>query len=123
VGEPYYNEAGYEKQRGTQQGSENSRMYNENVLIKMVQSMSRMIANPPAPWRNEVIAHITTQCPKLIERYTKWFITLNDSGLSAEERDGIELPNFSLLPVSKGFQITLAKTLASFTQLLNSLSS
>ena len=31
VAEPYYNEAGYEKQRGSQQGAENSRLYNEMV--------------------------------------------------------------------------------------------
>ena len=37
VSEPYFNEAGYEKQRGTQQGQENSRMYNEMALLKLVQ--------------------------------------------------------------------------------------
>ena len=37
VSEPYYNEAGYEKQKGTQQGQENSRMYNEMAILKMVQ--------------------------------------------------------------------------------------
>lgn len=37
VAEPYYNEAGYEKQRGTQQGVENSRMYNEMAIVKVVQ--------------------------------------------------------------------------------------
>ncbi|KAI8435760.1 hypothetical protein MSG28_003995 [Choristoneura fumiferana] len=39
--EPYFNEAGYEKQKGTQQGKENSRMYNEMVLLKLVQSMTK----------------------------------------------------------------------------------
>ena len=37
VSEPYYNEAGYEKQKGGQQGFENSRMYNEMVIIKLIQ--------------------------------------------------------------------------------------
>lgn len=37
VAEPYYNEAGYERQKGTQQGRENSRMYNEMVVLKLVQ--------------------------------------------------------------------------------------
>ena len=37
MSEPYYNEAGYEKQKGSQQGLENSRMYNEMALLKMVQ--------------------------------------------------------------------------------------
>ncbi|XP_013142988.1 PREDICTED: E2/E3 hybrid ubiquitin-protein ligase UBE2O [Papilio polytes] len=47
--EPYFNEAGYEKQKGTQQGKENSRMYNEMVLLKLVQSMTRMVVSPPEP--------------------------------------------------------------------------
>lgn len=35
--EPYYNEAGYEKQKGSQQGLENSRLYNEMAILKLVQ--------------------------------------------------------------------------------------
>ena len=37
VSEPYYNEAGYQKQKGTQQGMENSRMYNEMAILKLTQ--------------------------------------------------------------------------------------
>lgn len=37
VSEPYFNEARYEKQRGTQHGQENSRMYNEMAILKLVQ--------------------------------------------------------------------------------------
>jgi ubiquitin-conjugating enzyme E2 O len=43
VSEPYYNEAGYERQRGTQQGNENSAMYNEMAVLKLVQSMTKVI--------------------------------------------------------------------------------
>jgi len=35
--EPYYNEAGYEKQKSTQTGYENSRVYNEMAVLKLVQ--------------------------------------------------------------------------------------
>jgi len=35
--EPYYNEAGYERQKGTQTGLENSRLYNEMAVLKLVQ--------------------------------------------------------------------------------------
>jgi len=35
--EPYYNEAGYEKQKGTQTGLENSRLYNEMAVLNVVQ--------------------------------------------------------------------------------------
>ena len=37
VSEPYYNEAGYEKHRGSQPGEENSRLYNETAVLKLVQ--------------------------------------------------------------------------------------
>ena len=64
VPEPYYNEAGYEKQRGSQQGEENSRMYNEMVLIKLVQAMSRMMTNPHSPWEKESVQHIRLHGPR-----------------------------------------------------------
>ena len=35
--QPYYNEAGYEKQRGHQIALENSRVYNEMALLKLVE--------------------------------------------------------------------------------------
>jgi len=38
--EPYYNEAGYEKQKGTQTGLENSRLYNEMAVVKLVQVLT-----------------------------------------------------------------------------------
>jgi ubiquitin-conjugating enzyme E2 O len=37
--DPYYNEAGYEKLRGTQGGVENCRIYNEMVILNLVSSM------------------------------------------------------------------------------------
>ena len=35
--EPYFNEAGYEKQKGGQQAAEDSRLYNEMAIVKLVQ--------------------------------------------------------------------------------------
>lgn len=55
--EPYYNEAGYEKQRGTAEGRENSRMYSEMVLLKLVQSMERLLNKPPEGLQNEILQH------------------------------------------------------------------
>ena len=61
VPEPYYNEAGYEKQRGSQQGHENSRMYNEMALVKTVQAMTKTIINPPELFAKEVKEHMTSK--------------------------------------------------------------
>ncbi|CAN8002282.1 unnamed protein product [Ixodes hexagonus] len=57
VSEPYYNEAGYEQQRGSQQAEENSRMYNEMVVLKLVQAMGKMIQNPPEVFKEEIEQH------------------------------------------------------------------
>ncbi|CAG7714167.1 unnamed protein product [Allacma fusca] len=119
VPEPYYNEAGYEKQRGSQQGEENSRMYNEMVLIKLVQSMSRMYVNRHSPWENEITQYIRLHNRRLIDRYHKWLEMSENcqkSGVLAEEGR----PGFSLLPVSKGFSITLKKTLDNYAKLCDS---
>ncbi len=56
--EPYYNEAGYERHRGTQQGMENSRLYNEMVVIKLLQSMARIAWAPPEPFKREAREHL-----------------------------------------------------------------
>jgi len=117
--EPYYNEAGYEKQKGTQQGAENCRMYNENVLIKLVQSMSRMIVNPPATWHTECLQHIKTHGPEMVKRYKMW---LEISGSETADSSDASSPSFPLLPVSKGFKITLSKSISSFDKLLASIS-
>lgn len=55
--EPYYNEAGYEKQRGTAEGHENSRLYNEMVLLKLVQSMEKLLKKPPTGLEKEILQH------------------------------------------------------------------
>ena len=57
VPEPYYNEAGYEKHRGSPHGDENSRMYNEMAIIKLGQSMASMAARPPEVFKEEVKQH------------------------------------------------------------------
>ena len=58
MSEPYFNEAGYERQKGTQQGLENSRMYNEMVVLKVVQSMTRLTMHPPEAFKDEVNQHL-----------------------------------------------------------------
>lgn len=68
VREPYFNEAGYERHKGTQEGAENSRHYNEMVLLKLLQSMTRLIENPPQPFAEEIRAYCKANAPLLIER-------------------------------------------------------
>lgn len=52
--EPYFNEAGYDKHRGTTHGTESSRMYNETVLIKVMQVRNSV---PLICWINYFMEH------------------------------------------------------------------
>ncbi|XP_050394975.2 (E3-independent) E2 ubiquitin-conjugating enzyme UBE2O [Patella vulgata] len=72
VKEPYYNEAGYEKQKGSEQAHENSRMYNEMAILKLVQSMTAMATRPPKVFENEVRDHLLANGPRMIRRLRNW---------------------------------------------------
>nr|XP_049699495.1 (E3-independent) E2 ubiquitin-conjugating enzyme isoform X3 [Helicoverpa armigera] len=108
--EPYFNEAGYEKQKGTQQGKENSRMYNEMVLLKLVQSMTKMLMNPPEPFREEILTHLRATGGALCSRL-EGLVRL--SGEGPREAEGAA-PEFPLLPASRGFCLTLRSSLQQF---------
>lgn len=107
VAEPYYNEAGYEKQCDSQQGIENSRTYNEFVILKLVQSMTQMLKNPPHVFKQEVLAHFAVNGGKMCERLMKY----------CSETDPLQ-PDFPLLPVSKGLKLSLNGAIRSFQEAL-----
>ncbi|RUS88951.1 hypothetical protein EGW08_003287 [Elysia chlorotica] len=77
VPEPYYNEAYYERQRGTQIGYENSRMYNEMAVLKTVQSLTRMCQNLPELFKEEIYKYLKSHGPRLIKRLRYW-VDLNE---------------------------------------------
>lgn len=107
MAEPYYNEAGYEKQTNTQQGAENSRTYNELVILKLVQSMKEMLINPYEVFKQEIISHFIENGEKFSDRLSRY---CNDT-------DPL-VPDFSLLPVSKGLKLSLSKALDSLKEVL-----
>ncbi|CAG9094484.1 unnamed protein product [Plutella xylostella] len=108
--QPYFNEAGYEKQKGTQQGKENSRMYNEMVLLKLVQSMTKMLMNPPETFREEMLLHLRARAAGLCRRLEAWVACSNGEPL----HEDIPPPDFPLIPASRGFCLTLRSSLDSF---------
>jgi len=112
VAEPYFNEAGYEKQKGTPQGRENSRMYNEMVIIKLVQSMTKLIAQPPDIFREQIFEHFK-ECGKIMyDRIKSWMDFSLQSPTDSEMV--IDKPEFPLVPASRGFCLTLAGLLDNF---------
>ncbi|KAG8188229.1 hypothetical protein JTE90_021250 [Oedothorax gibbosus] len=131
VSEPYYNEAGYERQKGTQLGMENSRMYNEMVVLKLVQSMSKLLVSRPEVFHKEIAEHFQTQASKLIERLERW-LEISETWNTAHPTSPTSpttfkqmhttaapvLPEFPLIPASKGFCLTLRKSLQEFKDVL-----
>ena len=123
VREPYFNEAGYEKQKGTQQGEENSRMYNEMAVLKLVTSMTRMVTNPAQPFASEIMEHMKVNAKKFMTRMALWRkISLDHSSAGTspvtanQPASPEEMPDFPLIPASKGFCLTLNKALTQFKE-------
>ncbi|KAI4476444.1 hypothetical protein M0804_013572 [Polistes exclamans] len=131
VSEPYFNEAGFEKQKGSQQGRENSRMYNEMVVLKLVQAQTKLLLHPPLVFKDIIIAHFKRHAERLLQRLDLWMEISeqhnNQHPLSPvtpttfkeiSEIDQKILPEFPLIPASRGFCITLRKTLTTFKDVL-----
>nr|CAD7596442.1 unnamed protein product [Timema genevievae] len=136
VSEPYFNEAGYEKQKGSQQGKENSRMYNEMAVLKLVQALTKLIIQPPPVFKEEILQHFQHKAYKLIHRLDTWLeiserynnahpITPTSPtsfrelhGQAISEALNAQLPEFPLIPASKGFCLTLRKSLVTFRETL-----
>uniref|UniRef100_A0A452UBU9 (E3-independent) E2 ubiquitin-conjugating enzyme n=1 Tax=Ursus maritimus TaxID=29073 RepID=A0A452UBU9_URSMA len=75
VNEPYYNEAGFDSDRGLQEGYENSRCYNEMALIRVVQSMTQLVRRPPEVFEQEIRQHFRTGGWRLVNRIESWLET------------------------------------------------
>ncbi|XP_059621124.1 (E3-independent) E2 ubiquitin-conjugating enzyme [Phlebotomus argentipes] len=125
VAEPYYNEAGYEKQKGTQQGMENSRMYNEMAVIKLVQSMTKLMCSPPAIFKEQIVRHFEEKGFAMYERIKSWLDLSMEIEKSTAKVDPAKLdvakPDFPLIPASRGFCLTLVNLLESFRKKLETI--
>ncbi|KAG1675351.1 (E3-independent) E2 ubiquitin-conjugating enzyme UBE2O [Nymphon striatum] len=138
VPEPYYNEPGHEAQRNTTQGKENSRMYNEMAVLKLTQSMTRLLKNLPSSFADDIEAHYKSNVLRLINRFEKW-LNMSESWNqdhpqtptsptvyreahvdSVPNTDEFYLPEFPLLPASKGFCLSLRKALSNLKESMKS---
>jgi len=72
VPDPYFNEAGFEKQKGTQHGDENARMYNEMVILKLVQATTKVMKNPPELFKNIIASHFREKGLQMYYRYQSY---------------------------------------------------
>ncbi|ESO05696.1 hypothetical protein HELRODRAFT_111131 [Helobdella robusta] len=118
--EPYFNEAGYERQKGTQEGQENSRMYNEMVLIKLVQAMTKLLRSPHVAFAEEIYCHFRERSSKLITRFKSWLQDATDDQKPRSVQLETHMPKFPLYPMSKGFLLSLNRSLNEFISLVAS---
>ncbi|XP_034488220.1 (E3-independent) E2 ubiquitin-conjugating enzyme UBE2O [Drosophila innubila] len=130
VDEPYYNEAGYEKQRGTQLGNENSRVYNEMAIIKIAHSTVKQLQKPPLIFRKELIEHYKKFGIELHGRMQTWsdysaeaqrlkITCIKD--MPSDYKTPYEMPEFPLLPCSRGFCIAVKGVLETLQNELTAL--
>ncbi|KAE8577004.1 hypothetical protein XENTR_v10004397 [Xenopus tropicalis] len=92
VNEPYYNEAGFDSDRGLQEGYENSRCYNEMALIRVVQSMTQMLRRPVEVFQQEIREHFQSSGWRLAHRIENWLETNSMVERGGEHRNGQEHP-------------------------------
>ncbi|XP_060073669.1 (E3-independent) E2 ubiquitin-conjugating enzyme-like [Ylistrum balloti] len=85
VAEPYFNEAGYERQKDTQLGSENSKTYNEMAILKLVQSVTKMIQRPPYSFTIETLEHIRKCGRRFVRRIEHWILLTEQKTNSRSE--------------------------------------
>jgi len=57
VKDPYFLEAGYDKQRGTKQGIQSSHIYNERALLLSLKHMLHVYQNPPCEFSEIIKSH------------------------------------------------------------------
>lgn len=103
---------------GSQQGTENARMYNEMVIIKMVQSMTKLIQSPPDVFRQQIERHFASRGYAMYERIKGWMEDSNDFNNRNETTIAVPNPSrepkFPLVPASRGFCLTLSGLLEVF---------
>uniref|UniRef100_A0A8C5ASF8 UBC core domain-containing protein n=1 Tax=Gadus morhua TaxID=8049 RepID=A0A8C5ASF8_GADMO len=114
VNEPYYNEAGFDSDRGLQEGYENSRCYNEMCLIKMVQSMTMLLQHPVEVFSQEIQEHFASSGWRLVHRLEAW-LELHDGVERAEGMLPVHLPTASVPQAGSGTIATTTLTTPTLT--------
>ncbi len=131
VDDPYYNEAGYEKQSGTEEGKRNGDQYNEQAFLASVRSMIATLRDPPMHFEQLIRAHFKKRSVKILEacfaylnegcpigQHEKWRAekknagTGDASGASASavgSPDEKQKKGPSRPPPTEGFKLTLRK--------------
>lgn len=84
-------------------------MYNEMVVLKLVESMTKVITNPPEVFRDEIIKHFCERGESMCTRIKSWM-----DMSTANVQTSAQQPDFSLVPASRGFCLKLVGLLETF---------
>eukprot|EP00004_Rigifila_ramosa_P020217 TRINITY_DN5235_c0_g1_i1.p1 TRINITY_DN5235_c0_g1~~TRINITY_DN5235_c0_g1_i1.p1 ORF type:complete len:912 (-),score=190.68 TRINITY_DN5235_c0_g1_i1:12-2747(-) len=87
---PYFNEAGYEKQRGSEEGERNALFYNESAYLLMLRAMSALLMSPPAHVNECVRSHFRERGPKIL-KYMEYLLKKGSDSAAAFELEGDEI--------------------------------
>lgn len=68
VEKPYYNEAGYEPQAGSEEGEHNAAVYNEQALLECLKTMVNVVRNPPRHFEALVRRHFAERRAAILAR-------------------------------------------------------
>ncbi|KAL1461608.1 hypothetical protein WDU94_013486, partial [Cyamophila willieti] len=78
VPEPYFNEPGYERSRGTAQGTQSSREYNANIAQATVKwAMLEQIRNPTPCFKHVIHTHFWLKRKEIVEQVKGWISELD----------------------------------------------
>jgi len=72
VPQPYFNEPGFELQRGSVIGEKESRAYNEGAVLKTLKSMIMQCERAPIVFKDEVNTYVSTHSLKMNARLKYW---------------------------------------------------
>lgn len=122
-------------------------MYNEMAILKLVQSMTKLITSPPELFRTQIIDHFKSRGKAFYLRIKQWmeysqeiispvtglyfvpfsqlkshlFHSTDKPPQSVNITSSVTLPDFPLVPASRGFCLTLSGLLDTFNRKLEAI--
>ena len=111
VSEPYFNEAGYDKQVETTEGINNSIVYNENVLLLNIRHMMKNIRHPPQHCEKIIKKHFSERGRLIVERLQVYQGEYSHPGVGTDINGLLRNP-------SQGFLKVLKRVVEKFSDML-----
>ena len=73
VPDPFFNEPGYDRNRGTPEGDRQSRQYNETIREATVRfAMIAQLKSPPAEFKEPILTHFRMRKAQIVEQVKAW---------------------------------------------------